>query len=213
MTDKDEFEGLLEALAEIEHIQWIEWSKEIARSERISQKRLERWYKLWTPYSELPEDVKEQDRVYARFVIDVLRRSLKSRTESPDDICARCGHTKGEHYVNDRGEGHFFCTHNGCDCKQFRLRGDRGVSEQRPNTMVKRSVAEAGNSTNINPHSAPAIPEEPECCCEGHIDNILTDDTDWLPPDGHGAVVSDYYEDLICPACPVHGLKKEAGEK
>lgn len=57
---------LLEALAALEHDQWIEWSKSIAKSENLSPERLERWGKLWVPYDQLTEDQKEQDRVWAR---------------------------------------------------------------------------------------------------------------------------------------------------
>ena len=44
---------LLEELSEIEHNQWMEWSKNIVKTENISQERLNRWTKLWKPYKEL----------------------------------------------------------------------------------------------------------------------------------------------------------------
>ena len=62
---------LLEKLAEIEHEQWIEWSKSV--SKEVSPERLERWKKYWIPYDQLEEPVKEQDRVYARKVIAILK--------------------------------------------------------------------------------------------------------------------------------------------
>ncbi len=65
-------EDKLEKLAELEHIQWIEWSKNIASTEVISQERLERWKKLWIPYNELTEEQKEQDRIYARKILEIL---------------------------------------------------------------------------------------------------------------------------------------------
>ncbi len=68
---------LIEKLAELEHEQWVEWSKELVRSEmRLSFARIERWKKLWVPYSELTEEQKEQDRVYARKVIEVSKAKV-----------------------------------------------------------------------------------------------------------------------------------------
>ena len=54
----------LERVAEIEHIQWMEWSKNVAKE--VSPERQERWARYWVPYSELPDDIKELDREWAR---------------------------------------------------------------------------------------------------------------------------------------------------
>lgn len=65
---------LIEKLAALEHEQWVEWSKSIVQSEkRLSFARIERWKKLWKPYSELTEEEKEQDRIYARKVLKLLQ--------------------------------------------------------------------------------------------------------------------------------------------
>lgn len=61
-----------EKLAEIEHEQWVDWSKTIAHNENISSERLKRWMKLWVPYSELTEEQKDQDRVWADKVIEII---------------------------------------------------------------------------------------------------------------------------------------------
>jgi len=50
----------------------MEWSKEIAMTEPISEERKVRWKKLWVPYHQLPESVKEQDRVWARKVMAIV---------------------------------------------------------------------------------------------------------------------------------------------
>ena len=55
-------QSLRERLAEIEHEQWIAWSKDIAKTEGISEERFIRWQKLWRPYNELTEVEKDQDR-------------------------------------------------------------------------------------------------------------------------------------------------------
>ena len=68
-ADQDE---LIERLSAIEHEQWVEWSQSIANSEMISDDRLTRWEKLWRDYSSLTEEEKDQDRKYAKKVIDQL---------------------------------------------------------------------------------------------------------------------------------------------
>ncbi|KKL27957.1 hypothetical protein LCGC14_2379970 [marine sediment metagenome] len=67
-------EKAIELLAAIEHEQWIEWAKSIAKSEKLSPERVKRWEKLYVPYDELTEESKEQDRVYARKVLKVLNK-------------------------------------------------------------------------------------------------------------------------------------------
>lgn len=66
-------ENLLEKLAELEHDQWVEWSKALVQTEkRLSFSRIERWKKLWKPYAELTEAEKESDRKYAAKVLKIL---------------------------------------------------------------------------------------------------------------------------------------------
>lgn len=84
-------EDILEKLAGIEHKQWCEWSSSISKEifplfnmldkfeddltddekSAISQikDKLARWDNLNVDYSELSEDEKEKDRVYARKVL------------------------------------------------------------------------------------------------------------------------------------------------
>lgn len=61
-----------EALAELEHEQWMEWARYIAGAEPISPERLERWNKLFVPYSQLTEEQKDQDRKWADKIINLL---------------------------------------------------------------------------------------------------------------------------------------------
>lgn len=64
---------LIEMIAEIVHNEWQVWSKELAKTENISQKRLKRWINMWIPYSELGEAAKEQDRKWAREILETLK--------------------------------------------------------------------------------------------------------------------------------------------
>jgi hypothetical protein len=64
--------GLLEALAEIEHAQWIHWSQHVAADVPIATR--EEWQCSWVDYSELTEELKEADRVWARKVVSLLRQ-------------------------------------------------------------------------------------------------------------------------------------------
>ena len=86
--------GLLERLASLEHEQWCEWSKSIAKDinnlleliptedldvEELTffmdqNARLNRWAKLRVPYEDLSEMWKEEDRKYARKVLKELQK-------------------------------------------------------------------------------------------------------------------------------------------
>ena len=63
-------EALLEKLAELEHEQWMVWSRGIARD--VRRKRRKRWEQYWIPYDKLTEEDKELDRVWARKIMAVL---------------------------------------------------------------------------------------------------------------------------------------------
>ncbi len=73
MSLDEDMNILIEQLAELEHLQWMEWSKQISDTEKISPMRIARWQKLWIPYSELPEEMKEQGRKWARRSFDISR--------------------------------------------------------------------------------------------------------------------------------------------
>lgn len=82
-----------EKLADLEHRQWCDWSKSVYESmkklidlidiEKLDEsdrdfvesqiRRIERWRSYWVDYDALDEDVKEQDRIYARKVIGELK--------------------------------------------------------------------------------------------------------------------------------------------
>jgi len=61
---------LLEELADLEHEQWMYWSKYVADEYDIPKELEENWEKNWQPYEDLSEDMKEKDRKWARKVHD-----------------------------------------------------------------------------------------------------------------------------------------------
>ena len=63
---------LVERLAALEHVQWMEWATAIMAVEPISKERRERWQRLMVPYDRLSEDTKEADRKYARKALRLL---------------------------------------------------------------------------------------------------------------------------------------------
>jgi hypothetical protein len=63
-------EELLEHLAELEHEQWVAWAREVAAE--VSAERRRRWEVFFRPYAELPEEVKELDRRWARKALELL---------------------------------------------------------------------------------------------------------------------------------------------
>lgn len=64
---------IIEQLAELEHIKWMEWARHMLAEETVSTPRVQRWARLFVPYSELSESEKEKDRVLARRVLKVLK--------------------------------------------------------------------------------------------------------------------------------------------
>lgn len=76
---------LLERLAELEHEQWVHWSKALAMQENLSPERVERWKRYWVPYSDLPEDVKESDRKWARKVLDIVMPIIGELIQALDE--------------------------------------------------------------------------------------------------------------------------------
>ncbi len=64
---------LLERLAELEHEQWMAWSQSVATE--VSTERRKRWQACWVAYQDLPEEIKELDRIWARKVLETLHRT------------------------------------------------------------------------------------------------------------------------------------------
>ena len=65
-------EQLRERLAAIEHDQWMAWARNLRATELLSYERLQRWAYLIVPYDELPEDRKEDDRLWADKVLAAI---------------------------------------------------------------------------------------------------------------------------------------------
>lgn len=70
---------LLESLASLEHDQWVEWAKNIIKSENISKERVERWKKLFVPYENLSDDMKEKDREWGRKVLSIISKDKSTK--------------------------------------------------------------------------------------------------------------------------------------
>jgi len=72
---------LLERLAELEHQQWWKWAENLMNTEtHISNERIARWKDSMVPYSQLTEENKEHDRIWARKVLEIVR--------SNEELCA-----------------------------------------------------------------------------------------------------------------------------
>jgi hypothetical protein len=65
-------DDLVEALAEIEHTQWMHWSQAVAAE--VNTTTRDKWQRSWVAYAELTEELKEADRVWARRVVTLLRQ-------------------------------------------------------------------------------------------------------------------------------------------
>ena len=67
---------LIEELSRLEHDQWMEWASSLMAKEQLSEARCERWKQFMVPYEQLPDDVKEFDRVWARKSAAVIIKYL-----------------------------------------------------------------------------------------------------------------------------------------
>lgn len=72
---------LLETLSQLEHDQWVTWANSLMEKEQLSEERLKRWKKLSCPYDALSEEEKNQDRAWARFIIEALLNYIKEYPE------------------------------------------------------------------------------------------------------------------------------------
>lgn len=79
----DTSEKIIEIMADVEHARWAKWqkylhslcSKNADGSLTISPDRVICWEKeISTPYSELPEKIKEYDRIEARATVRALEK-------------------------------------------------------------------------------------------------------------------------------------------
>lgn len=71
---------LLEDLAALEHEQWRSWAMTILDTENISEARRVRWREsCFKPYSQLTEEQKDPDRVYAEKVLFVVKKHMGIR--------------------------------------------------------------------------------------------------------------------------------------
>lgn len=77
----------VEAIAAIEHEQWIEWSQTIAR-EGLTPERIARWQRYWVPYADLDEATKEHDRKWARKALAAApeRGDVERLARALDDV-------------------------------------------------------------------------------------------------------------------------------
>jgi hypothetical protein len=86
-----ELNTMLERLAELEHEQWWKWAENMMANEPgISAERIARWKGSMVPYSQLTEENKEHDRIWARRVLEILSsNAMLSGTET--EPTTKCG--------------------------------------------------------------------------------------------------------------------------
>jgi hypothetical protein len=94
-------EELLERLADLEHQQWIEWTKYMldklyplfspdALADESRLEDLNRWNKqIETSYEDLSEKEKESDRKFARKIMFLTERRLNDDEQRNNDTTSR----------------------------------------------------------------------------------------------------------------------------
>jgi hypothetical protein len=70
-TQSNPTDDLIEALAELEHEQWMHWSQAVASE--VPALTAVKWQRSWIAYADLNDELKEADRAWARKVMDLLR--------------------------------------------------------------------------------------------------------------------------------------------
>ena len=74
---------LLEALAQLEHNQWMDWAKNLMEKEpAISQARKDRWTAFMVPYDQLDEAAKNMDRIWAAKVVELVQEHYPTLKEA-----------------------------------------------------------------------------------------------------------------------------------
>jgi hypothetical protein len=72
---------MIEKIAQLEHLQWIEWSKNMKEfllsirnnsNKILIDAKITSWEKCWVDYSKLNEEEKEKDREWARKILKLL---------------------------------------------------------------------------------------------------------------------------------------------
>lgn len=71
----------LNNLAELEHIQWLEWTSDVRRNNKLSARTLERWDSFSVPFEELSDEDKLDDYQYARVVLKLFKEILNEELE------------------------------------------------------------------------------------------------------------------------------------
>ena len=85
---------LVEALSDLEHVQWMHWSKNVAYTLELALDAIEHnhselakllikdklvgWKENWKPYSDLPDNIQEFDRIWARKAIGIVQEHKAS---------------------------------------------------------------------------------------------------------------------------------------
>jgi hypothetical protein len=77
--------ALLEAISDLEHRQWIKWAQSIIDSEPISDARKQRWLAMMVDYKDLPDNIQEYDREWARKVMALYPHPAPSWQGLSDD--------------------------------------------------------------------------------------------------------------------------------
>lgn len=72
---------LLEELASLEHEQWMSWAKDVERE--VSKERRKRWHQFYVPYSQLPDEVKGPDLIWAKRALGVMLKWRHADTDPP----------------------------------------------------------------------------------------------------------------------------------
>ena len=96
--------ALLEALSDLEHQQWMKWAQSIIDSEPISDARKQRWATMMVDYKDLPDNIQEYDREWARKVMALYTHPAPSWQGLSDDEISHLKYLHVDYELFDEGE-------------------------------------------------------------------------------------------------------------
>lgn len=82
---------ILEMLAELEHEQWMAWTKAVAKRGVVGDEQVKKWRVNWVPYRELSNESKEDDRRWARKALARLREARLTKSLKRKPIALNSG--------------------------------------------------------------------------------------------------------------------------
>ena len=68
------FNKLRERLADLIHQEWVSWAKLLIQRKEVSMVTIHRWKEYLCDYKDLPEEIKNMNRIWADKVLELMKK-------------------------------------------------------------------------------------------------------------------------------------------